>query len=164
MDLIELAKYHRWANERTRSILSGLSMEEFTRDLVPPLGSIQNHVFHTMIAVYYNIHQRVVIDEQDYRDIMDRWGALSVEELMDEWRRVDESLIWFAENPDVEISKFPNFLGEGEMTVDHTGFFFQYLLHSTYHRSQIMSAMRMMDKEGIGTDFLFYLSYLECNK
>jgi len=117
-----------------------------------------------MIAVYSNIHQRVTIDEHDYRDIMDRWGALSVEELMDEWRRVDESLIWFAENPDVEIAKFPNFLGEGEMTVDHTGFFFQYLLHSTYHRSQIMSALRMMDKEGIGTDFLFYLSYLECNK
>ena len=164
MDLVELAKYHRWANDRTRSILSGLSMEEFTRDLVPPLGSIQDHVFHTMIAVCSNIHQRVMMDGQDDCEIMDGWGALSVEELMDEWRRVDESLIWFAENPDVEIARFPNFLGEGEMTVDHTGFFFQYLLHSTYHRSQIMSALRMMDKKGIGTDFLFYLSHLECNK
>lgn len=164
MDLIELAKYHQWANERTRSILSGLSMDEFTRDLVPPLGSIQNHVFHTMIAVHYNIHQRVMIDPQDYRDIIDRWSTFSIDELMDEWRKVDESLIWFAENPDVEISKFPNFLGEGEMTVDHRGFFLQYLFHSTYHRSQIMSAMRMMDKEGIGTDYLFYLSYLKCIK
>jgi len=164
MDLIELAKYHQWANERTRSILSSLSMDEFTRDLVPPLGSIQNHVFHTMIAVHYNLHQRVMIDAQDYREIIDRWSALSIDDLMDEWRKVDESLIWFAENPDVEVTKFPNFIGEGEMTVDHSGFFLQYLFHSTYHRSQIMSAMRMMDKEGIGTDFLIYLSYLECNK
>ena len=139
-------------------------MDEFTRDLVPPLGSIQNHVFHTMIAVYYNIHQRVMIEEQDYQEIIDHWSKLSIDELMEEWRKVDESLIWFAQNPNVEISKFPNFLGEGEMTVGHTGFFFQYLLHSTYHRSQIMSALRMMEKEGIGTDYLFYLSYLECNK
>lgn len=164
MDLIQLAKYHRWANERTRSVLSNLSVEDFTRDLVPPLGSIQNHVFHTMIAIHYNIHQRVMIDEQDYREVTDRWEALSVEELMDEWRQVDEKLVWFAENPNVEIASFPNFLCDGEMNVDHFGFFFQYLLHSTYHRSQIMSALRMMDKDGIGTDFLFYLSDLECNK
>jgi len=164
MELVDLAEYHRWANERTRSILTKLSMDEFTRDLIPPLGSIQNHVFHTMIAIYYKIHERVLIDEKDYQSITEKWSKLSINELMDEWRKVDENLIRFAENPDVKVSKFPNFFGKGEITIEHAGFFYQYLFHSTYHRGQIMSALRKMGKEGIGTDFLIYLSYLECNK
>jgi len=139
-------------------------MDEFTRDLIPPLGSIQNHVFHTMIAIYYKIHERVLIDDKDYQSITGKWSKLSITELMDEWRKVDESLILFAENPDLKVSEFPNFFGKGEMTIDHAGFFYQYLFHSTYHRGQIMSALRMMGKEGIGTDFLIYLSCLECNK
>lgn len=161
MNLVDLAKYHRWANERTRSILMGLTGEEFTRDLIPPLGSIQNHVFHSMIAIYYKIHHRIGIDEKDYHQITENWDKLSIDELMDEWRKVDESLILFAGNPSIEVSKVPNYFGKGEITIDHAGFFYQYLLHSTYHRGQIMSALRMMGKEGIGTDFLLYLSYLE---
>lgn len=163
MELVNLANYHRWANERTRSILTGLTKEEFTRDLIPPLGSIQNHVFHTMIAIYYKIHQRVEIDEKEYHQITEKWSKLSLLELMDEWRKVDDSLIVFAGDPAVEVSKFPNLFGEGEMAIDHSGFFLQYLLHSTYHRGQIMSALRMIGKEGIGTDYLLYLSYLESN-
>jgi len=37
----------------------------------------------------------------------------------------------------------------------------QFVVHTAYHRSQIMSALRMMGKEVVGTDYLFYLSHLE---
>ena len=55
---------------------------------------------------------------------------------------------------------FPNFLGEGEMKVGHDDYFTQYLIHTAYHRAQVMSAMRALGREGVGTDYLFYLSHL----
>ena len=37
----------------------------------------------------------------------------------------------------------------------------QYVFHAAYHKSQIISTLRMMGKEGVGADYLFYLSHLE---
>jgi len=56
---------------------------------------------------------------------------------------------------------FPNFLNErGQIVVDHDEYLTQYLIHTVHHRAQVMSALRLMGKEALGTDYLFYLSSL----
>ena len=53
---------------------------------------------------------------------------------------------------------FPNFLAEGKITLDGGDYLAQYLLHTQHHRAQMMSALRVMGKEAVTTDYLFYLS------
>ena len=71
---------------------------------------------------------------------------------------MDGELLEFAKTETGEEYAFPNFLGEGEIRVNHDDFFMQYVFHTIHHRAQIMSAMRALGKEGKTTDYLFYLS------
>jgi len=161
VDPVKFADYHLWANNRVRGKLLDLTEDEYCRDLVPPLGSIKGHVIHSILALEYNLRVRVDGDEADPRVIVDNVASMTVQEAMQHWEKIDRQLVDFASTHLDLDATFPNFLGEGEMQVDHDDFLTQYVVHTSYHRGQIMSALRMMGKEGIGTDYLFYLSHLE---
>jgi uncharacterized damage-inducible protein DinB len=160
MDLVKLADYHLWANDRVRGIIQDLTREEYEKEVIPPCKNILGLVIHSILAVEYNIWARVKEEKIDPYDIGDRIASMSIEEACTHWRNVDLALVEFASTHLDLKATFPNFLKEGEMIVDHDDFFMQYMVHTAYHRSQIMSAMRMLGKEGIGTDYLFYLSSL----
>lgn len=160
MNLLKLANYHLWANDRVRVILSKLTEEEYGKDLIPPYNSLKGLIIHSILAVEFNLENRVKGKDVDPYAIGTKIADMSIDEACDHWRTVDQSLVNFATSHLDLIATFPNFLGEGEMNVNHGDFFMQYIIHTAYHRSQIMSAMRMLGKEGIGTDYLFYLSSL----
>jgi uncharacterized damage-inducible protein DinB len=160
MDLVKLADYHLWANDRVRSILKDLSQDEYEKDLIPPLGSIKGHVIHTILACEYNFLTKLDGKKVDVVSIVDRIAGMSIDEMRNYWREIDQELVKLASTHLDLQATFPNFLGEGEMIVNHDDFFMQYMIHTAYHRSQIMSTMRMLGKVGIGTDYLFYLSSL----
>jgi len=164
VDPIKFANYHLWANNRVRGNLMELSEEEYCRDLIPPLDSIKNHVIHSILAVEYNLVVRADRGKTDASAIVDTVEEMSVQEAMKHWEKVDRQLVDFASTHLDLDATFPNFLGEGEMRIDHDDFLTQYVVHTAYHRSQIMSALRMMGKEGVGTDYLFYLSHLKNTK
>ncbi len=161
MDPVKFADYLLWANDRVRGQLLELTEDEYCRDLIPPLGSIKGHVIHSILAVEYNLRVRVDGDEADPRVIVGSVAGMKIREAMQHWEKIDRQLVDFASTHIDLDATFPNFLGEGEMQVDHDDFLTQYVVHTSYHRGQIMSALRMMDKEGVGTDYLFYLSHLK---
>ncbi len=160
MDLAKLADYHLWANDRVRSIIIGLTPEEYEREIIPPYDSIKRLILHSVLAVEFNLKARVEEDDVDPYQIGDTISAMTIDEVCEHWRNIDLDLVSFASSHlDLE-AVFPNFLKDGQMTVDHDDYFIQYIIHTAYHRSQIMSAMRILGKEGVGTDYLFYLSSL----
>ena len=113
------------------------------------------------MAIEYNLRVRVNKEEADPYKIGDLINSLNLSEVIKHWEKIDKQFVDFASTHiDMEFI-FPNFLGDGEIKVGYDDFFMQYLVHTAYHRSQIMSVLRMMSKEGIGTDYLFYLSHLE---
>ncbi len=160
MDLEKLANYHLWANDRAREIIRGLSEEEFTRDVVPPFGSVKRLCIHMVMAIEYNLLNRVHGEEVDPYEMDDELNAMPVDELMNRWREADIRLKDYALGYADHVAVFPNFLGEREMRVGHDDYFTQYLIHTAYHRAQVMSAIRALGREGVGTDYLFYLSHL----
>ena len=160
MDLEKLADYHLWANDRARKIIRGLSEDEFTRDVVPPFGSVKRLCIHMVMAIEYNLLNRVHGEEVDPYEMDDELDAMPVDELMDRWREADLRLRDYALGYADHVTVFPNFLGEGKMRVGHDDYFTQYLIHTAYHRAQVMSAIRAIGREGVGTDYLFYLSHL----
>jgi uncharacterized damage-inducible protein DinB len=158
MEQSKLADYNLWANNRVRNLLSELTEEEFSRHVLRPYDSIRNLVTHIVLAVEYNLVMRVNGGEIDADDLWESLSRMTVKELLNHWREMDLRLKWFASNRlDLE-AVFPNFLGEGKIKVNHNDYFIQYLIHTIHHRAQIMSALRLMGKEAVGTDYIFYLS------
>ncbi len=162
MDLTKLAKYNIWANDKTRNLLRELTEEEFNRAVLPPYGSIRSLVAHIVLAIEINFVLRVDGGTMDGNDRWESLCRLPMGELLDLWRGMDLRLIGFSSTHMDLDAVFPNFLGEGEIQVGHDDYFTQYLIHTVHHRAQVMSALRLMGKEAIGTDYLFYLSSLVC--
>ena len=164
MDLLKLAEYQIWANDRVRDLMLNLSEEEFSRDLIPPQGCIRNLCLHSILAVEYNLKRRIQEQDIDPYKLHESLFNMPIPEMMEHWRKIDFEFKDLASTHlDLE-AEFPNFLGEGTMTVNHDDYYIQYLVHTAYHRSQIMTALRILEKEATGTDYLFYLSHLQNQK
>jgi uncharacterized damage-inducible protein DinB len=160
MNTLKLADYNIWANDRVRSLLSVLTEEDFSHEILPPYGSIRSLVIHIVLAVEFNFVNRVDGGSVAGNDLWESLNQMSIGRLLDHWREMDHHLKRFSStHMDLE-AVFPNFLGVGEIKVDHDDFFTQFLVHTVHHRAQIMSALRLMGKETVGTDYLFYLSSL----
>ena len=113
-----------------------------------------------VMALEYNLLRRVHGEEVDPYLMDEELDALPVDALMEHWRSGDLRLRDYALGYGDHVAVFPNYLSEGEMEVGHDDYFTQYLIHTAYHRAQVMSTMRTLGREGVGTDYLFYLSHL----
>jgi uncharacterized damage-inducible protein DinB len=158
MDLRRLAEYQIWADDVARGLLGGLSEEEFSRDVLPPFGSIRSLCAHITLAIEFNLRHHVDKEEFDPEEVGEEIYAAPKERLLEKWRQADLRLLEYAESRTDETYVFRNFLGEGQITLDQDDYISQYLLHTQHHRAQIMSALRLMGKEAKTTDYLFYLS------
>jgi uncharacterized damage-inducible protein DinB len=158
MDLRKLAKYQIWADDAARGLLRGLSEEEFSRDVLPPFGSVRSLCAHIPLAIEYNMKRLVEKVEFDPEELGEEIYTAPKERLLELWREADLRLLEYAGSGTKETYVFRNFLGEGQITLDQDEYLSQYLLHTQHHRAQIMSALRLMEKEAVTTDYLFYLS------
>ena len=160
MILRKLAEYQLWADDNARELLGGHTEEEFSRDVLPPFGSIRSLAAHITMAIEYNLKNRVEKVEFDPEELGEMIYTAPKDRLLKLWREADLRLLEFAGTKSEEEYVFRNFLGEGEIALDQSDYLSQYLLHSQHHRAQIMSALRLMGKEARTTDYLFYLSDL----
>ncbi len=164
MDQAKLADYNLWANDRVRKLLSNLSEEEFSRNVLPPYSSIRNLVVHIVSAVKYNLVNHVDGGKVEGNGLWETLNSMALKELLGQWREMDLRLTQFSVTHFDLDAVFQNFLGEGTIKVSHDDYLYQYLTHTVHHRAQIMSALRLMGKEAVGTDYLFYLSDLANHK
>ncbi|UCD45314.1 MAG: DinB family protein [Candidatus Bathyarchaeota archaeon] len=161
MDSRKIAKYMLWADDQARRLLEGLSEEEFSRDVLPPFGSIRSLCEHIILATEFNLKRQVDKEELDPKQFMEEISTVPKDRLLEMWRKADTRLIDFAKSRTDETYVFRNFLHEGKITLDQEDYLSQYLLHTQHHRAQIMSALRVMRKEAVTTDYLFYLSDIQ---
>ena len=158
MDLQRLAEYQIWADDQARRLLLDLTEEEFSKDVLPPFGSIRNLCAHITLAIEFNLKLQVYKEEFDLEECREEIYKAPKERLLEMWRQADLRLLEYSESRTDETYVFRNFLEEGQITLDQDDYISQYLLHTQHHRAQIMSALRVMGKEAVTTDYLFYLS------
>ena len=158
MDLKRIAEYMVWADDEARGLLGGLTEEEFSREVLPPFGSIRSLCAHITLAIEFNLRRHVDGEEFDPEEYGEEIYAAPKGDLLEMWRGADLRLLEYAGTRTEETYVFRNFLREGEITLDQDDYLSQYLLHTQHHRAQIMSALRVMGKEAVTTDYLFYLS------
>ena len=160
INLEKLCTYQIWADIQIRDILKGLTEEEFTCEIGPPFKSIRNLCVHIVIAMEYNIKSFIEKIDVNAEKLYENLGKLSRDELLTKWEETEKKLLETVQKAREPIL-FPNFLTGEEVVMDSADFFMQYILHTVYHRGQLVSMLKILGKEGVTTDYLFYLFYLE---
>ena len=155
MNLEKVLQYHVWADDTVREIVRELDDEEFTREVGPPFGSIKNVCVHIVVALEYNLQvaEQVNIDGETLYETVDN---LSKDELLKRWEKADQDLVKAAQKARKCIT-FPNFVSGGTVDLEVEDFFFQYVMHTVYHRGQIMTLLKVLGKEGVTTDYIVYI-------
>ena len=161
MILEKLARYQLWADDIARGLVRDLNDEEFTREILPPFGSVQSLCAHITIAIEFNLKFHAEKAEFDPEELGEEIYTAPKGRLLEMWREADMRFLEFSKTRGDGKYVFRNFLGEGRITLDRDDYLSQYLLHTQHHRAQIMSALRLMGKEAKTTDYLFYLSDIQ---
>ncbi len=157
MILENLGKYHVWAGQRMREILNELTDDEFARDLGEPFGTVRAMTEHIVLAL--EICFAIVNDELNtFEERASYILRLTNQNLLKRWEERDQDLAkGFASHPtgSVEVGHFPT-----PFSLNLADFYFQYVNHTTYHRAQLIFALKMLNKPTVGTDYLFYFDEL----
>ena len=152
--LIELYRYHQWANGRLRETLGTLTLEQFTRDVGGSFRSMQELLVH-MVAVDWIWERRCrgespraflpLSEFPDFASVESRWLDVEraqtrlIEDVTDEALRVPLAYV----NVKGERWVYP---------------LWQILLHvvnhGTYHRGQIAMLLRQLGVVPRSTDLL----------
>jgi len=152
--LARLGKYQIWANDKYREIISNISEEEWEKDLGEPVTNVKSICTHIVLAVERCL--TIMNQERDLEreDVIPLW-ELSKGDFLEKWRLSDYTLHTLLE------TKAEGKVIFKEMSfMDAEDFLFQYINHSSYHRGQLVIALRLLEKEVTNTDYLFYLHYL----
>jgi len=149
--LAQLGTYQIWANDKYREILSNISEDEWQKDLGDPIMSVKSICTHIVLAMERCL--TIINKERDLKedDVIPLYD-MSKDDLLEKWRQNDNKLLETKAEGKVTVGKF-NFMYKDD-------FLFQYINHSTYHRGQLVFALRLLGKDATGTDYLFYLHHL----
>ena len=159
--LEKLCSYHIWADTILQDIVKTLSDAEFTCEIGPPFKSVKALCVHIVIAIEYNIESLIRKVDVNGEKLYEELERLSKAELIAKWEEADKKLFKYVSQSSEEPIVFPNLASGGNLHVDAADFYLQYILHTAYHRGQLVTLLKMMGKESVTTDYLYYLFHLE---
>jgi uncharacterized damage-inducible protein DinB len=147
----DLGHYYVWANNKFREALAKLSEDEFNLVDEKVGRSIKELAIHSITTneMYYK-----PVDEVKKLD--EELKTKSKDEILEFWSKSDEDFAKVVENMKEEPVTFP--ISENEkITVNALENLLMYTDHSTFHRGQLLSAIKYLGQEGISSDYYYYL-------
>jgi uncharacterized damage-inducible protein DinB len=157
----ELFRYNQWANDRAFEAASGLTPEEFTRDLGNSYPSVRDTLTHVVWAEWIWLQRWKGTSPQD------RFNAAEfphVHTLTSRWLELKAEQGAFVEAVTGErlhaVLTYVNLQGQN----------YRYALwrqmyhvvnHSTYHRGQLTTMLRQLGRVPVPTDFLVFHDELD---
>ena len=159
MDLSNFANYHVWAGNKIRAIIEKLSEDDFTKELGDYFShkTIHELCLHSMGACEFCLALVDGIEPDIFNARYENLMQLSQQEIIEEWKQTDYKYSQLLQGDVSGEISVPPFLGHS-FIISKLDFLLQYITHSTYHRGQIIIALKKLGKEIIGTDYLFYLN------
>lgn len=153
-DLIRLVDYTNWANHRALRATALLSVEDFRKDLGSSHGGVRGTLAHMLSAEWIwlerfkGVSPTRMFDEGEFPDVMvlrERW--VTIEEHRDSWLQG-----LGAEGP-AQVLRYQSTKGEAFeaplwQLVQHV------VNHSSYHRGQVTTMLRMLGSRPMGTDMV----------
>jgi uncharacterized damage-inducible protein DinB len=163
-DFQRLFEYTIWANHRVLRAAALLSVDDFRRDMRSSLGGVRGTLVHTMGAEWIWLERFKGIsptrgfDEGEFRDVIavrDRW--VTIEEHRAAWLRS------LKKDDPAEKVRYKNLAGQAYeeplwQIVQHVA------NHSTYHRGQVVTMLRMLGSKPVATDMVVWDREREAKK
>jgi uncharacterized damage-inducible protein DinB len=155
-ELQELYEFNRWANARVLNAASKLSVDEFARDLGNSFPSVGATLAHILAAEWIWLQRWL---GSSPRAMPAGWSSMGAADLRQTWETVE-----------AEQTRFIMAINETDLDrvisyINLAGLSYSYPLwqmlrhvvnHSTYHRGQIITMLRQMGAQIIGTDLLIF--------
>lgn len=155
-DFQRLFDYTIWANHRILRAVALLSVEDYRRDMGSSLGGVRGTLVHTMGAEWIWLERWKGVspargfDEGEFADVIalrERW--VSIEEHRAAWLRS------LKKDDPAEKVRYKNLAGQAFESplwqmVQHVA------NHSTYHRGQVVSMLRMLGSKPVATDMIVW--------
>src|SRR5712664_1832187 len=163
-DIQLLYECDRWANNRVLQAVSGLSDEQFTRDLGGSFRSVRDTLVHIIAGEWgwLAYWKEPTPDAAFVADLTKRRDALFHPEafpnataVQRKWAEVEKEQAEFVNGVTNESLQRMLPLRGTQISLAHL---MQHLAsHSTYHRGQIALMMRQLAAEPLATDFAMFL-------
>lgn len=155
-EIRELYEYNRWANHRVLEAASGLTAEEFARDLRSSFPSVRDTLVHILGAEWIWLSRWQGTSPSG---LPDSWDLSTLEAIRAHWSEVEREQMAFIAGLDEEslgrIAAYRNMKGEAFASplwpmLRHV------VNHSTYHRGQVTTLLRQLGAETVGTDLIAF--------
>ncbi|NHJ41137.1 MAG: hypothetical protein FK731_13985 [Asgard group archaeon] len=158
MDLTNYANYHIWANDKMREILDSLPDKDYAYELDDFFSyrTIKALIKHIIIALEFSIALVKQKDSDEFNKELKEIINLSNEKLLEQWKKTDKKYADLLKGDLSGEVTVPEFLGK-KFTISKSDFLLQYITHTTFHRGQLVIALKKMGKQFVGTDYLHYL-------
>lgn len=152
----ELFEYNRWANRRTREAVARVSPEQFARGIGGSYGSLRNTVAHLVSSewVWLRRWRGTSPTAPPFRD-----DELTVDNLESRWQPIELETQEFVDSLDAGRLEATAAYSttRGQPFSEPLWQQLQHLVnHSSYHRGQIVTLLRQLDVEPIGTDLIAF--------
>jgi uncharacterized damage-inducible protein DinB len=153
----ELYEYNRWANHRLQQATSGLTTEQFTRDLRNSFPSIRDTLAHIMSAEWIWLSRWLGTSPSG---MPESWKSSTRGELLERWMEVESAQMAFVAKVTAEqltaVIDYRN--TQGQPFSNPLGDLMRHVVnHSTYHRGQVATMLRQLGEAAVSTDLvLFY--------
>jgi len=153
-----LIEYHLWAHKRVFRQLADLSAEDWSKDTGGSFSSLKALYQHLLEADYRWLQRWKGVP---FADIPPHFVVEGCESLETLWLpQLDEMLVVAGRFIATDAGQLVKFVtGKGlHVTQPWWQTLYQVVNHGTYHRGQVTNALRMLNKQPVGTDiFLFFL-------
>ncbi|HEY1469295.1 MAG TPA: DinB family protein [Candidatus Acidoferrum sp.] len=163
-DIQLLFEYDRWANKRVLQAASGLSAEQFTRDLRGSFRSVRDTLVHIIGGEWgWLVYWKHPSPNSAFLgDLWTRHDALfnpnafpDIAAVQLKWAEVEKEQAEFVNRVTSESLEKLLPVGTTQISLAHL---MQHLAnHSTYHRGQVVLMLRQLLAEPLATDFHVFI-------
>ena len=153
----ELLDYDRWANHLVLEAVATLTEEQFTRPLGSSFASVRDTLVHALWAEWLWLERW---QGRSPREVFDPAAYPTIDEIRRRWEEVEahrsELLSRLEQGAERRRMSYVNARGErweyalGEM-MQHV------VIHSAYHRGQVVTLLRQLGAKAPTTDYLVYI-------
>ena len=163
MALRNVALYNIWVGKKSREKLSILTEKDFNQKLEDPLGSIRQKVEHIILALltcFSHLEVDLPYFGNTFDETIEKINSYSLEELLSCWEDLDKKVSDGLEHNlegTVEIQRRDGI----SFCLKKEDFYLQYIFHTIYHRGQLNYCLKVLGKDRIDGDYLFYFDELD---
>ncbi len=151
-----LFEYNRWANQRTRDAVARVSTEQFAREIGGSYGSLRNTVAHLMSSEWVWLRRWKGASPSAPPFPPD---ALTLGDLESRWQPIEhETREFVGALAGDDLERVVNYSNtRGQPFAEPLWQQLQHVVnHSSYHRGQIVTLLRQLGAEPIGTDLIAF--------